>query len=192
MRLAVAALVGCLLAACGGGARQTEPLHEASGDDRILIASVELRGVSEPERPAVTAIAGTHLVVDEVLTEARYDSAHKAILDHYYERGHVNVQVTWPETLEHAKGKTPIVVTIDEGPLFTVTKLDIKDVPDADRARYIALSTLRPGDTFVRSQLGAWLQAVAEAAPRRPIVVPETTVDLQANTISITLALKNP
>lgn len=190
MKLALTCAI--VLAACGGATKPTEPLHQAGGDDRLLIASLELRGVSDAERAAVTAIAGSHLVVGSELTEERYDTAHKAILDHYYDRGHVNVQVTWPEALEHAKGKTPIVLTIDEGPVFTIKQLDVKDVPAADRARYLALTTLSPGDMFVRSKLAAWIQAVGDAAPGKPIVVPETSVDLANSTIEIALSLKNP
>jgi hypothetical protein len=188
----LALVVALLAAACGGAAKPTEPLHQTGGHDRLTIAAVELRGVSERHRVAVTAIAGTHLVVGAALTLELSESAHEAILDYYYERGFINVVVRWAEELERARGQVPVVLTIDEGALFRIASLEIKDVPEADRVRYIALSPNRPGETFVRSKIAAWVQAVGEAAPGKPIVVPETSVDLVANTIVVTLALKNP
>ncbi len=76
--------------------------------------------------------------------------------------------------------------------MFSIKKLDVKEVSDAERARYLALTSLQPGDVFVRSKLAAWIQAVGDAAPGKPIVVPETSVDLENSTIEIALSLKNP
>jgi len=187
-----ALVVIALAAACGGAPRSAEPLQQSGGDERLIITAVELRGVSERHRAAVAAVAGSHLVVGAELTLGLSEIAHKAILDYYYERGYINVHVAWAEELERARGKTPVVITIDEGALFRISTLDVKDVPEADRARYIALSTNRPGETFVRSKLAAWIEAVGAAAPGKPIVIPETSVDLVANMISVTLVLKNP
>jgi len=188
----LALVVALLVAACGGSPKSTEPLQQNGGDDRVTIAALEVRGASESLRAAVIAIAGTHLVVGADLTLDLSEIAHKAILDYYYERGYINVRVRWAEELERAKGKTPVVITVEEGMLFRIASLEIVDVPEADRARYIALSANRPGETFVRSKIAAWVKAVGEAAPGNPIVVPETSVDLVANTIVIRLALKNP
>lgn len=190
MTRAIVLAIG-LVFACGGSGPTPQPLQLHAEDQRLTIAAVEVRGASDAHRAAVTAIAREHLAIGAVLTEERRTTAHKRILDHYYEVGHVNVAVVWPE-LAQAKGPTPIVLTIDEGPVFTLDKLDVKDVSDADRARYLALATIQPGEPFQRSKLAAWMQAVSEAAPGKPIVVPETSVDLERNTVSMTLVLARP
>ena len=181
MRLA---WVIALVVACGSSAPPHDVAHHAP-DDRRVVERFEIHGVSEARAGELRALVREQIAPGVELTEARYDAAHRAIENDYYDRGHIGVRITWPD-FDKTTGPFTLVLTIREGPRFKIKSLD---VADPDRARLLALATQQPGDVFSRTKLRAWTTAIATAAPGANIE-PETTIDLVAETVAITMHLR--
>ena len=180
------ALFLVLLVACGSPVRETTTVAHTAPDDRRIVERFEIRGVLDGRAAELRALVHDHIAPGIELTEQRYDAAHQAIENDYYERGHANVRLDWPD-FNKIKGPFALVLTIREGPRFKIKSLDVAGVADADRQRYLAFAMIKPGDYWARSKLRAWYQAIADTGAE---VEPETTVDLVAETIAITVHLK--
>jgi len=178
-----------LLIACGSPARESTTIAQTAPDDRLIVQRFEIRGVLDGRAAELRELVRADIAPGVELTDQRYDAAHKAIENDYHERGHVAVKLAWPD-FQTIKGPFALVLTITEGPRFTLRSLDVDGVPANDRARYLALATIKPGDYFAPSKLRAWREAVLDAAPGS-IVEPEVTLDPVAATIAFTLHVKN-
>ena len=179
MRLALA----LLLAACGGSAPR-DPIAHHAPDDRRIVERFEIRGVSAARADELRALVRPHIAPGIELTSVRYEAAHEAILSDYLDRGHVEAKLTWPD-FDAVKGPFALVLTISEGPRYTVAALAVAGVPEADRPRYVALSPLRVGEPYSRTKLATWVQAVADAVGGK--AQPEITIDRTTTTISLTV-----
>ncbi len=92
--------------------------------------------------------------------------------------------------------KVALTFEIEEGPVVTVRRYDVKGDLAADASAYRALMTLKPKDPFSRAKLIADLKKIADMHEKKNradlIVEPQTQLDEKASTVDVILAVIDP
>lgn len=110
----------------------------------------------------------------------------------YYDRGYINVKVSRPlVTLSPDRQSLFVTVPIEEGEQYHVGKMDLSGDLIADKDALMARLTLKDGELFVRSKLGADITGLQDLYRNRGYayvnVTPLTNIDPKKRTIDLTL-----
>jgi outer membrane protein insertion porin family len=189
---------------------QVRPVNEAEVDVWLLVdeqAKVEIRRVSfignklipEAElRGIISTREGGYfgfLTDAGTYSEEAFERDLAIITAYYYDNGFINVKVAAPQiTLSKDKRGMYIAVPIDEGPVFSIGKIDFKgDLIGKKQDYFDRLGTVQ-GETFSRSRLGRDLVALTDYYRDRGFayvnITPLTAVDIDKRIVDVTFEIE--
>jgi outer membrane protein assembly factor BamA len=96
------------------------------------------------------------------------------------------VKIVDPEV---TAGKITLTFKITKGPKFKIGSVDIKGVPDADKATYLKLFGVKSGDLFTRTGIVTGRDKILEKLKPGANVLPLTKIDMASKTINLTLEI---
>jgi outer membrane protein insertion porin family len=156
-----------------------------------VISDTELRtvmGTQEGSAFSFITDAGTY-------QEDAFERDLALITAFYYDRGHINVKVSAPQiTLSKDKRYMYIAVPIDEGPVFSVRKVDFKGDLLGKKSDYYKDLRIERGQPFSRTRLGQDMNRLSDFYRDKGYayvnVSPATSIDVAKRTIDITFEIE--
>jgi outer membrane protein insertion porin family len=117
------------------------------------------------------------------------------ITAHYYDRGYINVKVSRPEvTLSPDKRYMYITIGIEEGPQYSIGKLDFKGDLQGPKSEYFARLHIKTGETFNRSKLSQDMMSLNDHYKDQGYayvnVTPVTAIDAEKLTVDLTFDIQ--
>lgn len=170
-------------------------LHEGS---KITIDSVTFKGLSklkeEELRAAFDTDHGRINAPGGILDQNKLDEAMAKMAEIFDAHGLAKGNVT-PKTQRNGD-KVAISFEIDEGPVVTLRRYEVKGDLIADAGAYKKLMTLKSKDPFSRARLVADMQKIGEMHDKKGRkdleVQPQTQVDDKNNTVDVVLVVVDP
>jgi outer membrane protein assembly factor BamA len=157
----------------------------------VTIGGVALRGNRDVSTAELTKAYGGDLAVGGPWLQDRVEHARLLMINLYYDRGHVNVEIA--AAPPPGAGPGTVTFTIDEGPRFTLGAIKVTGVPATEAARYAAVVQLKSGEVFARSRISEALERLRQAAiagGHHGSVLPLTTIDLAKRRIDLELQIE--
>jgi outer membrane protein assembly factor BamA len=170
-------------------------LHEGS---KITIDGVVFKGLSKLKEADLLAMFDTdHGRINAaggIVDQTKIDEAMVKIAELFDKSGLAKANVV-PKQQRNAD-KVTLVFEVDEGPVISLRRYDIKGDLVADASAYRKLMTLKSKDPFSRARLVADMQKIGEMHEkkgRKDIEVqPQTQLDDKNNTIDVVLVVVDP
>ncbi len=170
-------------------------LHEGS---KVTIDSVAFKGVSKLKEEDLRATLDTdHGRINApggVVDQSKIDEAMTKMAEIFDAHGLAKGNVT-PKT-QRSGDKVSIVFEVDEGPVITLRRYEVKGDTIADVGAYKKLMTLKSKDPFSRQKLVADMQKIGEMHEKKGRkdleVQPQTQLDDKNNTIDVVLVVVDP
>ena len=108
----------------------------------------------------------------------------------YYDRGHINVKLGAPQIrLSRDKKYMYLSIPIDEGPVFSIGKVEFKGDLLEDKASMTAKLSIKEGEEFNRSKVGMDIERVSNLYRDQGYayvnVTPLTNIDIDARTVGL-------
>jgi outer membrane protein assembly factor BamA len=170
-------------------------LHEGS---KITIESVGFKGLSKlKEAEMLAAIDTDHGRVNAaggIVDQPKLDEAMMKFAELFDKNGlaKANVVLKQPRNGD----KVALSFEVDEGPVITLRRYDVKGDLITDASAYRRLMTLRSKDPFSRARLVADMQKIGEMHEKKGRkdveIQPQTQVDDKNNTIDVVLVVIDP
>lgn len=170
-------------------------LHEGS---KITIESVTFTGLSKlKEADLLAAIDTDHGRINApggIVDQTKLDEAMTKIAEIFDKNGLAKANIV-PKPRRNGD-KVALLFEVEEGPVITLRRYDIKGDLITDAGAYRKLMTLKSKDPFSRARLVADMQAIGEMHEkkgRKDIEIqPQTQVDDKNNTIDVVLQVVDP
>jgi outer membrane protein insertion porin family len=96
------------------------------------------------------------------LDEAQLQQDLDAIREHYQDAGHIDVEVGTPRR-ERQNGRMELVIPINEGPKYTIRRIDVTGAKIAPRENILKMFTLKPGDVYSPKKIREDAKKLADA-----------------------------
>ncbi len=184
---------------------EVKPVNEAEVDVYFIVnerSKVEIREVtfigntafSDDELRGIIATrrAGALSFLNDsgTFNQEAFDRDLLIVSSHYWDRGYANVKLGTPQLrLSRDKKYMYLSIPIDEGPVFTIGKIEFKGDLIGDAASHLAKMHIRAGDRFSRTKIAEDRDAIAafymDQGYAYANVLPMTKVDLKNHTISL-------
>jgi outer membrane protein assembly factor BamA len=170
-------------------------LHEGS---KITIDTVAFKGLSKLKEADLLATIDTdHGRINApggIVDQTKLDESMTKIAEIFDKNGLAKANIV-PKP-QRSGDKVSLVFEVEEGPVITLRRYDIKGDLLTDTAAYRKLMTLKSRDPFSRSRLVADMQAIGdmhEKKGRKDVEIqPQTQVDDKNNTIDVVLVVVDP
>ena len=170
-------------------------LHEGS---KVTIDSVAFKGLAKLKEADLLATIDTdHGRINAaggIVDQTKLDEAVTKMAELFDKSGLAKAQVT-PKQQRNGD-KVSLVFEVDEGPVITLRRYDIKGDLITDTSAYRKLMTMKSKDPFSRAHLVADMQSIGEMHDkkgRKDIEIqPQTQVDDKNNTIDVILVVVDP
>ncbi len=170
-------------------------LHEGS---KITIEAITFKGLSklkeEELRAAFDTDHGRINAPGGVVDQAKLDEAMSKLAEIFDSHGLAKGNIT-PKTQRNGD-KVSLVFEVDEGPVVTLRRYEVKGDLIADAGAYKKLMTLKSKDPFSRAKLVADMQKIGdmhEKKGRKDLEIqPDTKVDDKNNTVDVVLKIVDP
>ncbi|MBI4511615.1 MAG: outer membrane protein assembly factor BamA [Deltaproteobacteria bacterium] len=189
---------------------QVRPVSESEVDvwfmvderSKVQVRRVTFLGNKEVSEAELRSVMGTQegsafsfLTDSGTYQEDVFERDLALITAFYYDRGHVNVKIGTPQiTLSKDKRYMYITIPIDEGPVFSIGKLDFQGELLAAKGEFMKLLTVKSGDTFNRTRLGQDIQKLNDYYKDRGYayvnITPLTSVSLERRSIDISFEVE--
>jgi outer membrane protein insertion porin family len=164
---------------------------------RYELAAIEFPGASAvPARELAPLLAegdGEYNTVGGAYRADLLDADLLQIQVHYHDRGHALVTVGPPTTtVDEDRHRISLAVPVSEGPVFTISAIELAGVGGDLAAEYRALFGVKPGEVFSRTKLRAGIDRIQAAELKRgnlTIVTPVTELFEHSREIELTLEL---
>jgi outer membrane protein assembly factor BamA len=170
-------------------------LHEGA---KITVESVAFKGLSKlKEADLLAAIDTDHGRINApggIIDQTKLDEAMSKFAEIFDKNGLAKANIV-PKPQRNGD-KVALVFEIEEGPVITLRRYDIKGDLIADASAYRKLMTLKSKDAFSRARLVADMQSIGDMHDkkgRKDIEIqPQTQVDDKNNTIDVVLVVVDP
>jgi outer membrane protein insertion porin family len=189
---------------------QIRPVNEAEVDVWFLIderAKVEIRQVTFIGNEQVTdrelsSIIATKtggffaFITDSgIFQEETFERDLMMITAYYYDRGFINVNVGSPQIrLSRDKHYMYLSIPIEEGPVFSIGKIDFKGELIGDKAAYFKRLTVAEGEVFNRSMVGQDIVKLNDYYRDQGYayvnITPLTNIDLEKRSVGLTFEIE--
>ncbi|RMH44206.1 MAG: outer membrane protein assembly factor BamA [Deltaproteobacteria bacterium] len=189
---------------------QVRPVNEAEVDVWFTIderSKVEIREISfignekvtdeELRRSIQTRVGGAMSFLTDagIFQEEAFERDLLIIQAYYYDRGFINVKLGNPQIrLSRDKRYMYIAIPIDEGPVFSIGKIDFQGDLIGPKEDYYKRLTVRPGEIFNRSKVGQDIVRLNDYYKDKGYayvnVTPLTSVDLEKRTVALTFEIE--
>jgi outer membrane protein insertion porin family len=158
------------------------------GNERIT--DDELRSVIATRKGGVMSF----LSDQGVYNEETFERDLLIITALYYDRGHINVKLGAPSIrLSRDKKYMYLSIPIDEGPVFSIGKVEFKGDLLTDQVAMQTRLSIRPGEEFNRSKVGMDIERVSNLYRDQGYayvnVTPLTDIDIEARTVGLTFEI---
>ncbi|HTM21739.1 MAG TPA: POTRA domain-containing protein, partial [Kofleriaceae bacterium] len=178
---------------------EVKPVNEAEVDVWFIIdesSKVEIRDVtfignkkiSDAELEGVISTkkggALSFLSDSGVFSQEVFERDLMMVTAYYYDRGFLNVKLGTPQIrLSRDKRYMYLSITIDEGPVFSIGKIDFKGELIGPKADYYTRLTVASGDVFNRSKVGSDINKLNDYYKDKGYayvnITPLTNIDLE-------------
>jgi outer membrane protein insertion porin family len=170
-------------------------LHEGA---KITIDSIAFKGLSKLKEADLLATIDTdHGRINApggIVDQTKLDEAMTKIAELFDKAGLAKANIV-PKP-QRSGDKVALVFEVDEGPVITLRRYDVKGDLVADASAYRKLMTLKPRDAFSRARLVADMQSLGEMHEKKGRkdleIQPQTQVDDKNNTIDVVLVVVDP
>lgn len=170
-------------------------LHEGN---KVTIESVAFKGLSKlKEADLLAAIDTDHGRINApggIVDQTKLDEAMTKIAELFDKNGLAKANIV-PKPQRNGD-KVALVFEVEEGPVITLRRYDIKGDLLTDAGAYRKLMTMKSKDAFSRARLVADMQAIGdlhEKKGRKDVEIqPQTQVDDKNNTIDVVLVVVDP
>lgn len=170
-------------------------LHEGA---KITIESVAFKGLARLKEADLLATIDTdHGRINApggIVDQTKLDEAMTKIAELFDKNGLAKANIV-PKHQRNGD-KVALVFEVEEGPVITLRRYDVKGDLVTDASAYRKLMTLKSKDPFSRSRLVADMQAIGEMHEkkgRKDIEIqPQTQLDDKNNTIDVVLQVVDP
>jgi outer membrane protein assembly factor BamA len=170
-------------------------LHEGA---KITIESIAFKGMTKLKEADLLATIDTdHGRVNApggIVDQVKLDEALTKIAELFDKSGLAKANIV-PKH-QRSGDKIALVFEVEEGPVITLRRYDIKGDLITDASAYRKLMTLKSKDPFSRAKLVADMQAIGdmhEKKGRKDVEIqPQTQVDDKNNTIDVVLQVVDP
>ena len=170
-------------------------LHEGS---KITVESIAFKGLTKlKEADLLASIDTDHGRINApggIVDQTKLDEAMTKIAELFDKNGLAKANIV-PKH-QRSGDKIALVFEVEEGPVITLRRYDIKGDLVTDASAYRKLMTLKSRDAFSRARLVADMQAIGdmhEKKGRKDVEIqPQTQVDDKNNTIDVVLVVVDP
>ncbi|MBT8492449.1 MAG: outer membrane protein assembly factor BamA [Deltaproteobacteria bacterium] len=189
---------------------EIRPVNEAEIDVWYLIeerSKVEIRQVSFIGNKAISdkelrsviqtreGGALSFLTDSGIYNEESFERDLLIITAYYYDRGHINVKLGTPQIrLSRDKKYMYLSIPIDEGPVFSIGKIDFNGELIGPKANYYKRLSVKPAEVFNRSKVGKDIVRLNNYYKNKGFayvnVTPLTNVDLDKRIVDLTFEVE--
>ncbi len=170
-------------------------LHEGN---KVTIDSIAFKGLSKLKEADLLATIDTdHGRINApggIVDQTKLDEAMTKIAELFDKNGLAKGNIV-PKP-QRSGDKVALVFEVDEGPVITLRRYDVKGDLVADASAYRKLMTMKSRDAFSRARLVADMQSLGEMHEKKGRkeveIQPQTQVDDKNNTIDVVLVVVDP
>lgn len=155
------------------------------------IPDKELRGIIQTSKgDALSFLTDSGIYQEEV-----FERDLLLITAYYYDRGFINVKLGAPQIrLSRDKRFMYLSIPIDEGPVFSIGKIDFKGDLMGDKSDYFERLTVEKGEKFNRSKVGQDIVRLNDFYKDKGYayvnVTPLTNVDVDTKTVDLSFEIE--
>jgi len=171
--------------------RSKVEIREVSFIGNKAISDEELKSVIQTREGGALAF----LTDSGIYNQENFERDLLIITAYYYDRGHINVKLGTPQIrLSRDKRYMYLSIPIDEGPVFSIGKIDFKGELIGAKSDYFKRLSVEPGEVFNRSMVGKDIVRLNDYYKNKGFayvnVTPLTNVDLDKRIVDLTFEVE--